>query len=161
MSVVYFTSICQYGCAHIYQFTCYLLFVCIVVYVHTCWVVKFVLFVREPCNPCSNETDILRIVVVHTDRIWYEKQKILCVTNIQRLKNRMHCKMVFNFTVRHDQAVKRCQTRWPLIGLRNLILIGQLRIWWKQTKAFVHTLTAVNNLSTECYVIPSRICKLK
>ena len=56
-------------CVHIYQCTCYLLCVCIVVYVHTRWVVKFVLFVREPCNPCSNETDILRIVVVHTDRI--------------------------------------------------------------------------------------------
>ena len=49
---------------------------------------------------------------------------------------RMHCKMVFNFTVRHDHAFKSCKARWPLIGLRNLILIGQLRLWWKHTKAF-------------------------
>ena len=43
----------------------------------------------------------------------------------------MQCKMVFNFTVRHVHGFRSCQTRWPLIGLRNLILIGQLRIWWK------------------------------
>ena len=49
---------------------------------------------------------------------------------LRRIGNRMHCKMVFNFTIRHDHAFKSCQTRWPLIGLRNLILIGQLRIWW-------------------------------
>ena len=59
--------------------------------------------------------------------------------------------MVSNFTVHHDHAFKSCPTRWPLIGLRNLILIGQLRIWWKQTKAFFHTLADVNNLNTECH----------
>ena len=41
--------------------------------------------------------------------------------------------MVFNFTARHDHGFKNCQTRWPLIGLKNLILIGQLRIWWKHS----------------------------
>ena len=46
---------------------------------------------------------------------------------------RMHCKMVFNITLRHDYAFKRCQTRWPLIGLRNLILIGHLRIIMMKT----------------------------
>ena len=66
---------------------------------------------------------------------------------------RMHCKMVFNFTVCHDHAFENCQRRWPLIGLRNLILIGQWRIRWKQTKAFFHTLASVNYLNTECYVI--------
>ena len=54
--------------------------------------------------------------------------------------------MVFNFTVHQYHTFKSCQTRWPLIGLGNLILIGQLRIWWKQTKAFFHTLTAVKML---------------
>ena len=74
---------------------------------------------------------------------------------------RMHCKMVFNYTVRQDHAFKSCQTRWPLIGQRNLILIGQLRIWWTETKAFFHTLAVVNNLNTECYVIQSKKCKQK
>ena len=58
---------------------------------------------------------------------------------------------MFNFTVHQDHTFKSCQTRWQLIGLRNLILIGQLRIWWKQTKAFFHTLADVNNLNTECH----------
>ena len=70
---------------------------------------------------------------------------------------RMHCKMVFNFTVRPDYAFKSCQTRWPLISLRNLILIGQLRIRWKQTIAFFHILAAVNNLNTEYYVIQTKV----
>ena len=65
--------------------------------------------------------------------------------------------MVFNFTVRHDHAFKSCQTRLPLIDLRNLILIGQLR---KQTEAFFHNLAAEKKLNTECYVIQSKICKL-
>ena len=73
----------------------------------------------------------------------------------------MHCKMVFNFTVRHDRAFRSCQTRWPLIGLRNVILIGQLRIWWKQSKAFFHTLDVANNLNTECYVVQIKLCKQK
>ena len=65
----------------------------------------------------------------------------------------MHCKTVLNFTVSHDHAFKSCQTRWPLISLRNLILIDQLRMWCKQTKEFFHTLAAVNDLNTERYVI--------
>ena len=65
---------------------------------------------------------------------------------------RMHCKMVFNFIVRHDHAFRSCQTRWPLIGLRKLILIGQLSSMMKTNK----TLTDVNNLNTECYVIQSK-----
>ena len=43
---------------------------------------------------------------------------------------RMHCKMVFNFTIRHDHAFKSCQTRWPFTGLRHLILIGFCQLWW-------------------------------
>ena len=82
-------------------------------------------------------------------------------TKVYTFHNRMHCKMVFNFTFRHDHAFKSCQTSWPLIGLRNLILIGQLRIWWKQTKAFFTTLAVGNKLNTECYVIQSKECKQK
>ena len=73
----------------------------------------------------------------------------------------IECIAKWCFTVRHDRAFKNCQTRLPLIGLRNLIFIGQLRIWWKQTKAFFHTLADVNNLNTECYVIQSKKCKQK
>ena len=80
---------------------------------------------------------------------------------IYHIPNRMHSKMVFYFTVCHDHAFKSCQTRWPLIGLRNLILIGQLSMWWKQTKALFHTLVTVSNLNTECYVIQSKKCKQK
>ena len=30
---------------------------------------------------------------------------------------RMHCKMVFNFTVRHDHAFKSCQTTWDELSM--------------------------------------------
>ena len=73
---------------------------------------------------------------------WLNWETVMVLWHIymyENIQHRMHCKMVFNFIVRHDHAFKSCQTRWPLIGLRNLILIGQLRIWWKQTKAFFHT----------------------
>ena len=76
-------------------------------------------------------------------------------------QTRMYYKIVFNFTLRHEYAFKSSQTRWPLIGLRNLILIGQLGIWWKQTKAFFHTFAAVNNSNAACNFIQNKKYKLK
>ena len=109
--------------------------------------------------PCNNK-GFIGSLWKHISNFSYMYLDTLVRTRV----NRMHCKMVFNFTVRHDHAFKSYQTRWPLIGLRNLInnwSIGQLLIWWKQTKAFFHTLADVNNLNTECYVIQSKKCKQK
>ena len=40
-----------------------------------------------------------------------EKQAINKTNIVSRYIYRMHCKMVFNFTIRHDHAFKSCQTR--------------------------------------------------
>ena len=62
---------------------------------------------------------------------------------------RMHCKILFNFTVRHD-----------LQKLSNKMIAH----WYKKLDPYwsiedmmnFHTLAAVNNLNTECYVIQSK-----
>ena len=73
---------------------------------------------------------------------------------------RMHCKMVFNFTVHHDQKPSNKKTAHWSKKLEPYN-IGQLRKWWKQINACFHTLAAANNLNTECYVIQSKECKQK
>ena len=50
---------------------------------------------------------------------------------------RMHCKIVFNFALRHRLAFSCCQTRKALIGLSNLDPIGQ----WAESNCFCETQT--------------------
>mgnify|MGYP003691442789 CR=1 FL=1 len=153
----------------------------IIIHIHCIWLQVFVnqwsvaqhMLRRRKCksyNSCSFSC---------TDQRWVQQNECLQALNFNywtiamlssaelvsdQYSYRMHCKMFtvcLIFTVRHNHVFKSCLIRWPLIGLRNLILIGQLRIWWKQTKAFFHTLATVNNLNTECYVIQSKKCKQK
>ena len=51
--------------------------------------------------------------------------------------DKRHCKMLFNFAIRHDHAWKSYQTRWLLIGLRNLILIDDWEYMMKTNKSIL------------------------
>ena len=57
----------------------------------------------------------------------------------------MHCKMVFNFTVRHELSNKMT-AHWS----KKLDPHWSIEDMTKQTKAFFHTLAVVNNLNTDC-----------
>ena len=66
--------------------------------------------------------------------------------------------MMFNFTrPRFQMLSNKMTTHWSKKLDPNWSIEGVM----KQTKAFLHTLTAVNNLNTECYVIQSKKCKQK
>ena len=77
--------------------------------------------------PRLSRSKKITVVTIYTHKN-LTSETVLFVLILWKL-NRMQCKMVFNFTVHHDHAFRSCQTRWLLIGLRNLILIGQLRVW--------------------------------
>ena len=68
---------------------------------------------------------------------------------------RMHCKIVGFYSHYLTNTLSKAlkQDDRPLIDLRNLILTGRLGYdEIKQTKAFSHTLAAVNNSNTPCSV---------
>ena len=118
---------------------------------------------------------LLYLHVFKTDIIIYSISLIMWTPFVMRWNKNLN-----QNRHRLSRFILECIAKWSLISqyvttmlskavkqddrslvLKNLILIGQSRIWWKQTEAFFHTLADVNNLNTECYVIQSKKCKQK